>query len=283
MKYKKATVLFLFAGIGLVVAAGIFLATATPVGAQCGSQASSCKNCHEVQAKDPVNNDGTSWHQSHAFGDFCYICHAGNQQATDKATAHTGMVPPLQDVKASCQQCHPNDLQARAQVYATTLGVAIGAGAATPAPAEPPAATSPTSDGQTSTTGITSAPLASELSIDDPNSVDYVQRYDEIVLGKHPVNWGNVILVTMIGMLVVGGGGYVVNREKLVSFSFGETAKVEGEFPVDVVEMLPEIARLKPKTRASLKHVLENPHKAEKILGLMDAVASDEETQESEE
>ena len=107
---------------------GIALVTVQPVKAQCGSQASSCKNCHEVQAKDPVNNDGTSWHQSHAFGDFCYICHAGNNQATDKVAAHTGMVSPLADVKASCAQCHPNDLQARAQVYATKLGVQIGAG-----------------------------------------------------------------------------------------------------------------------------------------------------------
>ncbi|MCB8981602.1 MAG: hypothetical protein H6657_29695, partial [Ardenticatenaceae bacterium] len=56
--------------------------------AQCGSSASSCKNCHEVQAVDPVNNDGTSWHEAHAFGDFCEFCHAGNVQATDEAGAH---------------------------------------------------------------------------------------------------------------------------------------------------------------------------------------------------
>ena len=70
----------------------------------------------------PVNNDGTAWHTSHAFGDFCYICHAGNQQVKDENEAHTGMVPPLSDIKASCMQCHPNDLQDRAQVYATALG-----------------------------------------------------------------------------------------------------------------------------------------------------------------
>jgi hypothetical protein len=283
MQYKRASILFLFAGMGLIVAAGIFLATATPVGAQCGSQASSCKNCHEVQAQDSVNNDGTSWHQSHAFGDFCYICHAGNQQATDQDTAHTGMLPPLQDVKASCQQCHPDDLQARAQVYATTLGVAIGAGAATPAPGAASPATPPLTDGQGTTTGGTSALTSFELSVDDPNLVDYVQHYDEIVLGKHPVNWGNVILITLIGLVVVGGGGFVVTREKLVNVSFGDTGRVEGEFPADVVEMVPEIASLKPKTRASLKRVLANPRKAEKVLGLMDAVVSDEETQESEE
>lgn len=103
-----------------------------PVQAQCGSQVSSCKNCHEVQGQDPVNGDGKGWHIGHAFGDFCYICHAGNNQAVEKDAAHVGMVPPLADVKAACQQCHPNDLMERAQVYAITLGVDISTGAITP-------------------------------------------------------------------------------------------------------------------------------------------------------
>ena len=84
------------AGLLLILSIGFFfLLPAQKVSAQCGSQASSCKNCHETQAQDPVNNDGTAWHASHAFGDFCYLCHAGNNQATDKTAAHTGMVDPL--------------------------------------------------------------------------------------------------------------------------------------------------------------------------------------------
>src|SRR5512145_881597 len=125
--HKKKTFIFIITiGFLLVIATGLWLATAQPVGAQCGSQASSCKDCHEVQAQLSVNADGTGWHQSHAFGDFCYICHGGNTQSTDKAAAHTGMVPPLEDVKASCQQCHPKDLAERAKVYADILGVATG-------------------------------------------------------------------------------------------------------------------------------------------------------------
>ena len=123
MQNKKIIFYFLFFGMALVIAASISLATVTPANAQCGSQASSCKNCHEVQGQKSVNADGTGWHQSHAFGDFCYICHAGNNQATDKAAAHQGMVSPLADVKASCQQCHAADLDARAKVYADILGV----------------------------------------------------------------------------------------------------------------------------------------------------------------
>ena len=127
MRLKRIPLYLLGAGLVLLITVGIFLLLpAQPVSAQCGSQASSCKNCHETQAKNPVNNDGTAWHTSHAFGDFCYLCHAGNNQATDKTAAHTGMVDPLKDIVASCKSCHAADYQAKAQMYATTLGVNIG-------------------------------------------------------------------------------------------------------------------------------------------------------------
>jgi hypothetical protein len=273
MQHKKTTLLFVLTGLMLVFGSGLWLATATPASAQCGSQASSCKSCHEVQAEMPVNGDGTAWHQSHAFGDFCYICHAGNNQAKDKVGAHTGMVPPLSDVKASCQQCHPNDLTERAQVYATKLGVEVGSGTAAPAAggAAPLVAAQPVS---------AAAPVSAEIDYDDPNLVNYAARYDEIVLGKKPINWGNMILLGMIGLVAVGGGGLVVTREKLVKVSFGEVAKAGDEYPAEVVEMLPAIAGLKSNSRKSLKNVLANPKKAEKVLGLMDAVVSDEKSEE---
>jgi len=265
----------LFAAGVLLIAAGIWLATANPVSAQCGSSASSCKNCHEVQGTLPVNNDGTAWHTSHAFGDFCYICHAGNQQATDETGAHTGMVPPLSDIKASCMQCHPNDLQARAQVYSTALGIEIGS--------DTPTGTTTTSAGsgtEVSTQPEVNAPATTELDVNDPNLVNYVQNYDQIVLGKFTTNWGNVILLVMIGMLAVGGGGFVIVNEKLVKISFGDTKKAEGEYPSEVVDMLPAIARLKSKSRKSLKNILDNTKKTEEVLSLIDAVVSDKESEE---
>ncbi len=271
MQFKRSIFWLMLVGLLLVTVSAAALMTAQPASAQCGSQASSCKNCHEVQGQIPVNADGTAWHQSHAFGDFCYICHAGNQQATDAAAAHTGMVPPLEDIKASCQQCHVNDLEARAQVYANALGVAIGSGsgeqaaggseAAAPAAGSAPAAT---------------VSGCNEIVVDDPNLVDYAAHYDQTVLGKKPVNWGNVILLVMIAGIVVGGGGYVVTREKLVSVKFGDTRAVEGEYPADVVEMLPQISGLKAGTRKSLKNVLESK-KAEKALDLLDSLISKEE------
>ncbi len=273
MEYKKTAFYFLFAGMALVIAASIFLMTATTASAQCGSQASSCKNCHEAQAEMPVNADGTGWHQSHAFGDFCYICHAGNNQATDKTAAHEGMVSPLADVKASCQQCHVADLDARAQVYATTLGVAVGAGSSAPAAGGGTDAVVVSAE---SAPIVTSDQSCNDLVVDDPNTINYAQNYDAIVLGKQPTNWGNMILIGMIALLVLGGGGFVILREKLVNVSFGDTRKVEVEYPADVVEMLPQIAGLKAGARKSLKNVLDNK-KADKVLDLMDAVVKKDE------
>lgn len=272
MLHKKTAFYFLLTGATILLITGVLLYTATPVSAQCGSQASSCKNCHEVQGQMSVNADGTGWHRSHAFGDFCYICHAGNQQATDKAAAHEGMVDPLSDVAASCQQCHAADLQERAQVYASALGVEIGSGSSSPASGSPEAAAPVSAD---------PAPAAAsnpcnEIVVDDPNAVNYQQNYDAIVLGKKPINWGNMILIGMIGVMLIGGGGFVATREKLINVKFGDTKAVDNEYPADVVEMLPKIAGLKPSARKALKNVLGHK-KADKALDLMDALTKDEE------
>ncbi len=270
MHSKKSFLIPLAAGVFfLLISASAFVGV-KPASAQCGSQASSCKNCHEVQGQKSVNADGTQWHQSHAFGDFCYICHGGNQQATDKDAAHQGMVSPLADVKASCQQCHAADLDARAKVYADILGVSVGSNAAAPAATSEPAA-------------VAAAPVAAapstgsdlQVVVNDPNAVNYAQNYDEIVLGKKPINWGNAILLGMIGLVLVGGGGFVVTREKLIHVKFGDTRRVGEEYPTDVVEMLPQIAKLKTGSRKSLKNLLETK-KADQVLDLIDAVVKKE-------
>jgi hypothetical protein len=273
MHSKKSFIIPLAAGVLLLLVSMFAFVGVKPAKAQCGSQASSCKNCHEVQGQKSVNADGTQWHQSHAFGDFCYICHAGNNQATDKVAAHQGMVSPLADVKASCQQCHAADLDARAKVYADILGTTVGSGsnapATTVAEAVVPAATQ-------SVANVGTGQSSNQIMVDDPNATNYAQNYDEIVLGKKPINWGNMILVGMIGLMVVGGGGFVVTREKLIHVKFGDTRKVEEEYPADVVEMLPIIAGLKAGARKSLKNVLENK-KADKVLDLIDTVVKKDE------
>jgi len=272
MQSKKFFIFPVAIGILLLVLSGIAFIGVKPAHAQCGSQASSCKNCHEVQAQDPVNADGTGWHQSHAFGDFCYICHAGNNQAKDKTAAHEGMVDPLSDVAASCQQCHVADLQERAQVYASALGVEVGSGSSAPTSGGSEAVAVSTN----ATSDVTSTQSCNQVVVDDPNTVNYAQSYDEIVLGKKPVNWGNMILIGMIGLVGVGGGGFVITREKLINVKFGDTRQAEGEYPADVVEMLPKIAALKTDARKSLKNVLDSK-KADKVFDLMDAVTKKDE------
>jgi hypothetical protein len=272
MQSKKPFIIPVAAGIVLILISGLAFLGVKPVQAQCGSQASSCKNCHEVQGQDPVNADGTGWHQSHAFGDFCYICHGGNQQATDETAAHQGMVSPLADVKASCQQCHAADLDARAKVYADILGVTVGSPSALSAATSAPEAVAATI---AATPSVASSQSCNQLAVNDPNAINYAQNYDQIVLGKKPINWGNMILIGMIGLMVVGGGGFVVTREKLIAVKFGDTRKVEKEYPADVVELLPTIAGLKPNTRKSLKSILGNK-KADKMLDLMDMIVTKE-------
>ena len=274
MQRKNRSIWTIVTGMILVLVAMMALLPASTANAQCGSQASSCKNCHEVQGEMSVNSDGTSWHEAHAFGDFCYICHAGNNQATDKAEAHTGMVPPLSDIKASCQQCHPADLEERAQVYATTLGVEIGSGGSPTdsgnAPASDAGTVAPVSQAP-------SAPQTTEIDLDDPNLIDYVKNYNEIVLGQTPTNWGNVILILLIIAILVIGGGFVLRNEDFVKVTFGDMKKPDGDYPADVVDMLPTLSGLKPNSRKSLKNILGNTDKTEKVLGLIDAVVSEDE------
>ena len=118
---KRNDLWFFFAALGgaVLLVVGLMSWTPKPAQAQCGSQASSCKNCHETQGQMPVNTSG-EWHQAHAFGDFCEFCHAGNVQATAKEEAHVGLAAPLDDVKAGCQSCHPSDYMAFPQ-YLTEI------------------------------------------------------------------------------------------------------------------------------------------------------------------
>ncbi|MCB9442762.1 MAG: hypothetical protein H6669_00885 [Ardenticatenaceae bacterium] len=249
---------FLFILTSILLVTTLFLLWPTDsADAQCGSQASSCKNCHEVQAEYPVNNDGTGWHESHAFGDFCEFCHAGNVQAPEKEAAHTGLVAPLDDVKAGCSTCHVDDLMEKANVYAATLGVEVGTGGSSSG--------SSTSGSSGDSTAVASAsePVApsavtfsTEIDVNDPNIIDYAQRYDEIVLGHHPTNWGNVALMLLIGAVVVGGGAFVAKNENWLSVTEGEMTAVSNEYPTEIVNLLPQIAQLSPDGHKRSKQLL---------------------------
>lgn len=261
---------------GLFILAGLFLLwPAEDASAQCGSQASSCKNCHEVQGQDPVNNDGTGWHVSHAFGDFCYICHGGNNQSMDQDEAHTGMVPPLSDVQAGCASCHPADLSERAEVYAAVLGVEVGMGGGSNTPAQP----SGSQDASAAAGESSSQSSPPAMMVASSDVIDYNQRYAETVLGQRQVNWGDVILSLMIVMVAVGGGGFVywnerrrrglplipANMRPSADSTPRESVQIEG-YPDEVAALLPKIARLNPVGLHALKKLLENPDQASELL-----------------
>ncbi len=190
--------------------------------AQCGSQASSCKSCHEVAGEDPINDKG-DWHVSHAFGDFCEFCHGGNVQSPDKAEAHTGMVEPLGDLKLNCSSCHAKDFQAKADVYAKTLGVTLGTKAeptkapaasdATPAPAErltrqsPRRCNSPKRPPLIQKT-FTATPVSAEV-------IDYVAQYKSAPL-QASTGGTNLFIagLVVVGLTIVGGSGVVMWSQK---------------------------------------------------------------------
>lgn len=181
--------------------------------AQCGSSASSCKNCHEVQAEYPVNNSG-DWHTAHAFGDFCEFCHAGNVQATAQDEAHAGMEYPLENINASCLSCHPSDVDERAAVYAVALGVTVGSSGgggttAVPPSDSPPADAAPPAEPDTTADTAVADPAPAS---DGGAIVDYNRQYDLTVLNqREPVNVGNVILVILlVGM--TGLAAYLIWR-----------------------------------------------------------------------
>lgn len=261
----------------MLLASAFFLWPSGEASAQCGSQASSCKNCHEVQGQDPVNNDGSGWHQNHAFGDFCYICHGGNNQSMVAEEAHAGMMPVMADVETACQSCHPADLMERAEVFAAVLGVPVGTGGASgdPPPAEPSANKPSGADlppaGNAS--GIT-------LAVDDSEVVDYAQRYNETVLGVRTINWGNVIVGLLIVLVAIGGGAFIYyNERKLRGLPLAPSRKSQADpavgaaelpqvdgYDSEVVALLPLISQLDPLGRHALKRLLQNPEDASQLL-----------------
>ncbi len=262
-----------FVLLATLLAVIAFITWPRPAAAQCGSSASSCKSCHEVQKQDPVNTNG-AWHTAHAFGDFCEFCHAGNVKAKDKVAAHTGMLNPLADVKGSCQSCHPNDYMQRAQLYATALGKPIGSASA-------PAATAPV----TGTTALTSTAPCGPAAPTGGQTIDLNQIYAGAG-GAAPTNVGNLILVGLIGavaLLLIGlvfyfehpvERGVAAFRQLLAAPVMAATPEgVVMELPRQTAAARPELGALQsmlsasdPATLRALSHLLSDRENSPKIL-----------------
>ena len=254
----------LLASTGVLLLAGALLVlTPSPADAQCGSQASACKNCHEVPALDPGNSEG-DWHVSHAFGDFCEFCHAGNVQAPEADLAHQGMVAPLADPAASCSACHPSDARDLAVVYGTALGIDVGTGDTSPSSSTPAVAPTP---------APTAAPPAMS---NEPPPADQVD-YNAVHAGTdgRPMPIGNVILGLLIALIVLGGGGYVVWNERRRRNPSSDAQSPSASpalpdptpaLPQEASPLLSAIAALDPLGRRGLEQLLRDPQTASDLL-----------------
>jgi len=108
-------------GLGLLLLLVALVRITSPAAAQCEQPPpSSCATCHTLQ--HPVSTQG-EWHQIHSRQDLCLNCHGGNGSTPDKELAHESMnAQPLSDIYTDCHSCHP-DYDARADRFATSLGV----------------------------------------------------------------------------------------------------------------------------------------------------------------
>jgi hypothetical protein len=231
--------------------------------AQCGSQASSCKNCHEVKGEDAVNATG-EWHVSHAFGDFCEFCHGGNVQVTDKAAAHEGLVQPLADVKTNCSSCHADDYQTRSEKYATALGVTVGAGGSGSAqPPADPAASSPAAAQQPAQPAASQPAAAQPGTAATPTSneiVDYVAQYRVVQSLIPSASTGTIITSLLLLLTVVGGGAFIFWNEKRLRSTphavAGVTTAAADERSQELKRLQPILAKMDAEALRSLRTVL---------------------------
>ena len=175
--------------VALVAAA---LLSTPPAFAQCGTQMSSCRNCHEVRGQLKVNTKG-DWHVTHAFGDFCVTCRGGDAKAKDAAPAHAGMMDPMQNLTAACATCHPADLKARADKFAATLGVTAQLGSGAPAAVQSPGQPAGQPSSPAASAAVSCGPI-------DGVAVGSMVDYNHLNDAAGP-NLGNLILVAMIAAM----------------------------------------------------------------------------------
>jgi hypothetical protein len=126
---------------------------------------------------------------------------------------------------------------------------------------------------------VTNSESSVEKVVVSDDTVDYSSRYDQIVLGKRVVNWGNLIVSAMILMIASVGGLFVLYNERkhrgLPLFSarqpkspestLSQLSEIEG-YSQEVLELMPKINQLNPDGLHALKRLLENPQSASELL-----------------
>jgi hypothetical protein len=241
----------LLVSLALVAAALL----APPAYAQCGTQMSSCRNCHEVRGQLKVNTKG-EWHTTHAFGDFCVTCHGGDAKAKDADPAHAGMMTPLQNVTAACATCHPTDLKARADKFAAILGVSaqLGSGAPVVVPA-------PASAGRPGPAAISAAVSCGPI---EGVAVGSIVDYNRLAVADSGANWGNVTLVALIAAMSLLWAGLAIGswiRSARKRVATATAARQDLPIRSAVADLLPALAQSDEATLAALSALLRQEDK----------------------
>jgi nitrate/TMAO reductase-like tetraheme cytochrome c subunit len=105
---------FLFLVAGLILPVGAFAAPSRdPI-------SNSCLSCHEDLY---YLHDSGKYYCITEHKDRCVNCHEGNTSVMKKDESHVGLIAhPQKGDGAKCQQCHPNDTQARLATFASLGG-----------------------------------------------------------------------------------------------------------------------------------------------------------------
>lgn len=210
----KSPLSLLFLSVALLMAF-FWLQPPREAQAQCSTQPSSCKTCHETNGEKPVNQN-SAWHIQHASYDFCAMCHGGNKEAADKETAHQGLVTQFADMPGNCRQCHGSDLEARCQVYSDTLGLTLPAGGLTAGPSTGPLGLKPAGVDPAAAPAPAKTPSASETTASTT---------------------GNAVFMLVIFGILGGGGGYIFWNERRLQNS---------AVSPQVAALLPRLSQMDP-------------------------------------
>jgi len=106
------------------------------------------------------------------------------------------------------------------------------------------------------------------MAANDPNLVNYVERYNQEVLNQRPTNWGNLILIVMLLGLLAAGVFIINRREGWISVSFTEKKAAEKEYSQDVLGIADKAEKLNANARKSLGRLLDKPAAADLLTAL---------------
>ena len=84
------------------------------------SSSNSCLTCHEDLY---YLHDTGKYYCLTEHADRCVNCHQGDPTMMNEAASHRGLIPhPQHDNGQKCNQCHPQDAQARLDTFASVAG-----------------------------------------------------------------------------------------------------------------------------------------------------------------